>query len=100
MIGVMIFHTLDLEYKSTNIIHGLSRAFLLIFKAGNFRRVWLILLYSRAIEITPEPAILFVIPDGIDIRVLPDLSDKISNDLYQYMGGLGLIFGFIHGELV
>ena len=86
-----------LNVKTTNIIYWIQAQFcwflIQVISEG------FCLFHSRPIYITPEPAVLFVITDGINIRVLPDLSDKIFNDLNYHMRGLGLIFGFVHREI-
>lgn len=64
-----------------------------------FRQViseWYWLLYCRPVKISPELTALLIIPDGINIRILPHFAYKVSDYLYYHMCGLGLVVWFIH----
>ena len=54
------------------------------------------LFYGRPVNISPESSVLFIVANWVNVRILPDLTDKIFNNLQHNMGGLGLVPGFVH----
>lgn len=59
-----------LNIKSTNPVLILSSAVLLNLCKGNFRTGgWLF--YCLPVETTAKPAVFFVVPDRVNIRILP-----------------------------
>lgn len=83
-----------LNFKSTASSYNCIAQFCLILMRVISEPLWLF--YGMSIKITAEPFILFIIPYGIHIGVLPYFTDEVFNYLYNDKAWFGLFRGFVH----